>query len=187
MVSSAGTVFAKDKILARLKFDAHNNAEKTAGVWVDGQYVGYVKELKSDHKLLLLPGKHHITVRQAWYQDFERDVMLDPNKTYTLSLALVKDGPVHVPANPAELRIYAYPVRAAVFVDGQFAGYVEQFNGVAQALLVSPGEHNIRIALPGYQPWDSTMTFSAGQRLKITTRLMKGSITQAGDLVSQNH
>jgi hypothetical protein len=40
-------------------------------VWVDGQYVGYLNELKGSNKLLLLPGKHIITVRQNGYHDFD--------------------------------------------------------------------------------------------------------------------
>ena len=34
---------AEDRVQSELKFVAHNKAEKTAGVWVDGQYVGFVK------------------------------------------------------------------------------------------------------------------------------------------------
>lgn len=49
---------AENRLLAEVRFVAHNRAEKTAGVWVDGQYVGYTKELNGDKKMLLLPGKH---------------------------------------------------------------------------------------------------------------------------------
>ena len=47
---------AENSVLAELRFLAHSNAEKTAGVWVDGHYVGYVKELTGERKMLLLPG-----------------------------------------------------------------------------------------------------------------------------------
>jgi hypothetical protein len=46
---------AENKLLAEVQFVAHNSAEKTAGVWVDGQYIGYVKELNGDKKIMLLP------------------------------------------------------------------------------------------------------------------------------------
>jgi hypothetical protein len=64
-----GAMSAEDRVQSELKFVAHNKAEKTAGVWVDGQYVGFVKELTGDKKIVLLPGKHDILVRQgkpAW-------------------------------------------------------------------------------------------------------------------------
>jgi hypothetical protein len=41
-----GVVCAEDRVQAELRFAAHNKDEKTAGVWVDGQYVGFVKNLK---------------------------------------------------------------------------------------------------------------------------------------------
>ena len=50
-----------------MKFVGRNDAEKTAGVWVDGQYVGAVKDLNGSKKITLLPGKHDILIRQAWY------------------------------------------------------------------------------------------------------------------------
>jgi hypothetical protein len=40
-----------------------SKVEKTSGVWVDGQYLGYLKELKGSTKILLLPGEHEIVVR----------------------------------------------------------------------------------------------------------------------------
>jgi hypothetical protein len=64
-----GVVGAEDRVQAELRFVAHNKDEKTAGVWVDGQYVGYVKELAGDKKLVLLPGKHEVIVRQAWFDE----------------------------------------------------------------------------------------------------------------------
>ena len=39
---------AENKVLAELRFFPSHRADKTAGVWVDGQYMGYVKELKGD-------------------------------------------------------------------------------------------------------------------------------------------
>src|SRR5207253_3155262 len=71
LLTAGASVWASDnQVLAELRFMAHNGAEKKAGVWVDGQYVGFVKELNGGKKMLLLPGKHEIVVRQAWYQDY---------------------------------------------------------------------------------------------------------------------
>jgi len=38
-----GVVCAEDRVQSELQFAAHTKDEKTAGVWVDGQYVGFVK------------------------------------------------------------------------------------------------------------------------------------------------
>ena len=42
----AVTMHAADSsVLSEVRFAARSNAEKNAGVWIDGQYLGYVKEL----------------------------------------------------------------------------------------------------------------------------------------------
>src|ERR1700758_5884605 len=83
---AACLLYAENRVLAEVRFVAHNSAEKTAGVWVDGQYVGYVKELNGDRKMLLLPGKHEIVVRQAWYQDYVEQALLEPGEIHTIKL-----------------------------------------------------------------------------------------------------
>src|ERR1700758_5370067 len=91
-VSSVGSLCAENRVLAEVRFVARNKAEKNAGVWVDGQYVGYVKELNGDKKMLLLAGRHEIVVRQAWYQDDIQQVLLEPGHVYEIKLGLTR-GP----------------------------------------------------------------------------------------------
>jgi len=38
-----------------VRFTADDQDERDAGVWIDGKYAGYVKELKGDRKVLLPP------------------------------------------------------------------------------------------------------------------------------------
>jgi hypothetical protein len=177
---------AENGVLAELRFVAHGTAEKTAGVWVDGQYVGYVKELNGDKKMLLLPGKHEIVVRQPWWKDYVEQAVLEPGEVHVIKLSLAKDGRAPSKSATAELKISATPVRAAVFVDDQFAGHVDEFDGVGKAMLLTPGQHHVRIALPGYLPFETVVDLRPHQKLKIQTALVKGSITEAGSLVSQD-
>lgn len=179
-----GLLAEQNEILARIKFDGASGDEKTAGVWVDGQYVGFVKELKHEKKLLLMPGRHEIVVKQAWYTEHRQEVMLNPGVTYTITLNMHKD-PVQAPQDAAQLKIAAYPVRAAVFIDDQFTGHVNEFDGPGQGILLTPGEHKVRIALPGYQPFETTINLAPRQKMKVETRLMTGSISEAGALVSR--
>src|ERR1700757_2028394 len=86
-----GSPRAENRVLAELRFVAHNKAEKNAGVWVDGQYVGFVKELNGDRKMLLLAGRHEIVVRQAWYQDDFQQVLLEPGHVSEINLALTRN------------------------------------------------------------------------------------------------
>ncbi len=185
VVGLSGVSQARNKLLSQIRLDAHDGSEKKAGVWVDGQYWGYVKELKGRKKILLTPGRHSIVVKQAWYQDFVREVMLDPGKVYTIDLRMEKLGRPHAPKDAAQLQIYAWPERAAVFVDGQFAGHVDEFNGVVEGLLLTPGRHDVRVELIGYQPFATVVDLKPYQKLKIETRLMKGNYSEAGALVNQ--
>lgn len=185
-LASASLLAAENKLLAEVQFVPHNSAEKTAGVWVDGQYVGYVKELNGDKKVLLLPGKHEILVRQPWYKDYVEKAVLEPGEVHTIDLSLVKDNRTPSKDATGELKISANPVRAAVFVDGQFAGHADEFKGHGNAMLLTPGEHHVRIALPGYLPFETTLELRPYQKLKIETELVKGSVVEAGAFVSKN-
>ena len=186
LVSVACLLHAQHGVLAELRFVPHNGADKTGGVWVDGQYMGYVKELKGNKKLLLPPGKHEIVVRQAWYKDYAMEVTLEPGAVHSIPISLEKDTRASPPTETGELKISAIPSRAAVFVDDQFAGHVDEFNGAGQAMLLTPGEHHVRIALPGYLPFETVVNLRVKQKLKIETTLVKGSITESGSLVHKN-
>ena len=69
------TICAENQVMGEIQFEGKSHVEKTSGVWIDGQYVGYLKELKGSKKVLLLPGEHTITVRQDGYQDFTQRVV----------------------------------------------------------------------------------------------------------------
>src|SRR5438477_6409385 len=113
-VTGSGLVQAENRVLAEVRFVAHNRAEKTAGVWVDGQYVGYTKELNGDKKMLLLPGKHEIIVRQPWYKDYVEQAVLEPGEVHIINLSLVKDARTPAKNATGELKILSSPTRAAV-------------------------------------------------------------------------
>ncbi len=185
VLAMVGLACAEDRVQSELKFIPHNKAEKTAGVWVDGQYVGFVKELTGDKKIVLLPGNHEIMVRQAWYKDQVEQVVLEPGKATIINVALVRDEHPNTREATGELKISATPTRAAVFVDNQFAGHVDEFNGAGKAMLLTPGRHSVRVALPGYLPFETVVDLRPHQKLKLQTDLVKGSITEAGSLVNQ--
>jgi hypothetical protein len=185
IMALVGMVHAEDRVQSELRFVGHNKAEKTAGVWVDGQYVGFVKELSGDKKIVLLPGKHDVLVRQAWYKDYAEEVILEPGRASVVNVSLVRDAHPTAREATGELKISATPTRAAVFVDNQFAGHVDEFDGVGKAMLLTPGRHSVRVALPGYLPFETVVDLRPHQKLKLKTDLVKGSITEAGSLVNQ--
>jgi hypothetical protein len=62
----------------------------------------------------------------------------------------------------AQVRLMVTPKEAAVYVDGYYAGIVDDFDGVLQSLPLPPGGHEITIYLEGHQ--------TAHQRLFLSPR-----------------
>jgi hypothetical protein len=166
-----------NEILGEVRFMPENGPAKTAGVWVDGKYVGYLNELKGSKKLLLLPGDHEISVREAGYRSVDEKITVEPNAVQTLRVMLAKDPRAQMPTVSGEVRLSIDPDRAAVFVDDQFAGHAHEFGGGSRAMLLSPGKHHIRITLPGYQSFDTEIDVRANQKYDIKTQLPKGHDT----------
>jgi hypothetical protein len=163
-----------NEILGEVRFQPENGPAKTAGVWVDGRYVGYLSELKGTKKLLLLPGDHEISVREAGYRSVDEKITVEPNSVHTLRVILAKDPRAQMPTVSGEVRLSIEPDRAAVFVDDQFAGHAHEFGGAGRAMLLSPGKHHIKITLPGYQSFDTEIDVRANQKYDIKTQLPKG-------------
>ena len=182
----AGSVSAQSNdVLGEVQFEGKTNVEKTSGVWVDGQYVGYINELKLSKKVLLLPGDHTISVRQNGYQDFSQTIVVQPGKTQIIRVAMNKaaTGPMPPDAELATVKINVNPSRAAVFVDNRFVGHVGEFGGLGRAMQVVPGTHHIRIALPGYATFQTDINPLPRQKVEVKTDLVKSETPLAEPLL----
>jgi hypothetical protein len=164
---------AKNDVLGEVELIGATKVEKTSGVWVDGQYLGYLNELKGSKKILLLPGRHEIVVRQAGYQDFAQQVVTEPGTKQVIQVTMQKDPRVQLPTVTAAVKLSVSPNRAAVFVDGAFVGHVDEFDGPGQAMLIAPGKHKITISLPGYQNFETEVTLVPEQQFQLKTDLQK--------------
>jgi hypothetical protein len=164
---------AENQVMGEIQFEGKSKVEKSSGVWVDGQYVGYLKELKGSKKVMLLPGEHTISVRQNGYQDFTQAVMIRPGEKQVVQVAMVKAATGPMPAVWSEVKITVNPSRAAVFLDGRFVGHVGEFQGVGHALLVVPGDHKIKIALTGFRTFETEINPAPNQKVEVKTDLLK--------------
>ena len=161
------------QILGEIELAGASKVERTSGVWIDGQYVGYMKELKGSKKILLLPGEHEISVRQDGYKDFTEKIAVRPAVKQIISVRMMKDPRFTTPLVVSEIKLDVNPARAAVFVDGLFVGHVAEFNGGARGILVAPGHRKIRVSLPGYQAFSTEVDLAAHQTFQIKTDLLK--------------
>lgn len=182
LIALSVPLFANNGVLGEVELRGATSVEKTSGVWVDGQYVGYLRELKKSKKLLLLPGVHDITVRQGGYLDFDRKVTVRGGQKQVIDVKLEKDPRIQMPKITAELKLDVLPKRAAVFVDGVFVGHVSEFNGLGRALLVTPGKRRVTISLPGYQTFETDIDLAANQKSTIKTTLAKGGPAEGPSL-----
>jgi len=178
----AGALYAQNtnQVMGQVNFEGKTKIDKSSGVWVDGQYVGYVKELKGNKKVLLVPGKHEIAVRQAGYKDFTQEVIVEPKGTSTVFVRMERDPNAGYPSVTGEVKLEVTPDRAAVFVDDKFAGYVHEFGGVKRAMLIAPGKHHIKIELPGYRSFETDIVVEANQKVTVKTELATASVTAQG-------
>jgi PEGA domain-containing protein len=177
---------AQNEIMGEVHFTGASSVERGSGVWVDGQYLGYLKELKGKKKVLLLPGKHQIAVRQSGYDDFIQEIVVEPGQTQIVEVTMKETPRAIVPDVTATLKLKVQPTRAAVFLDDRFVGHAGEFGGAFRSMLISPGKHRIKIELPGYQTFETEVNLLAGQKTEVKTELVKGSIQQAGPLIKQS-
>jgi hypothetical protein len=176
---------AQDHIMGQIQFIPANNAVKTSGVWIDGQYVGYVGELSGRHRLRLLPGVHEVVVRQAGYADFNKKAVIEPGLILDINVNPDKDSRFVYPETKSSslVTLNVQPARAAVFLDDNFVGHVDEYDGFERGMLVVPGKHRIKIALPGFKTMETEVELLPHQKFTVKTTLMPGSIDDADPLI----
>jgi hypothetical protein len=185
-LSPASARAQQNEVMGEVKFSGATKVERDSGVWIDGQYLGYLKELKGNKKIMLLPGDHEISVRQGGYKDFTKKLIVEPGQVQSFGVRMEKDPGAQYPnAGAATVKLNVVPERAAIFVDEGYAGHASDFGGAFHSMLVSPGKHRIKIELPGYRTFETEINPLPGQKTEIKTELLKGSIEQAGALVRQ--
>jgi hypothetical protein len=169
--------------MGQVQFSGATKIERDSGVWVDDQYVGYLKELKGKKKIMLLPGKHEIAVRQSGYDDFTREIVVEPGQTQMVDVAMKLSPHAVAPDVTSTLKLKVWPDRAAVFLDDRFVGHAGEFGGAFRSMQISPGKHRIKVELPGYRTFETEINLLAGQKSELKTDLVKGSIEQADALI----
>jgi len=135
---------------------------------------------------LLLPGEHDIAVRQTGYFELTEKIVAEPAKKTIMTVHLEKNPQAQFSAVTGEIKLEVTPERAAVFVDGHFAGTVNQFRGAGRAMLIAPGNHHIKIDLVGYQPFETDVTLLAKQKITVKTVLAPGTVQQADPAVKHD-
>jgi PEGA domain len=97
--------------------------------------------------------------------------------------------PIYAPyrylAPESDLRFNVKPKEAEVYVDGYFAGKVEDFNGAFQRLHIAPGQHDIVVFMAGFRSLKQKLYLSPNSTRKIEGTLEKLSPGEAAEAAPQ--
>jgi hypothetical protein len=173
---------AANPIFGEVQVKAGSRVERNAGVWVDGQYMGHVKQLRGKSRLYLIPGEHELVFKLVGYEDVHQSIVVEPGRSSDYRLTMQQKSHLNFPTDEqtAKLILSVAPDEAAVFVNDQYAGHVARFNS-AKGMRLREGTYRVKITLPGYRPFETEMTLRANQSYRIKTDLSKGSIAEQGD------
>jgi hypothetical protein len=80
------------------------------------------------------------------------------------------------------VRVLVDPSEARVYVDGYYAGTVDDFDGLFQRLHVSPGRHEITLKLEGYKTHRVKIYVAPDSTVKIEYDMEKGQGESSEDL-----
>ena len=175
----------QNQVMGELEFEGKTKLERDAGVWVDGNYVGYLEELKGNKKVSLLPGQHEVIVRQSGYLDDVQKIVVQPGEQRLVVVSLKLAPTATVPNITATLKLNIKPNRAAVFLDEKYVGHSGEFGGTFRSMKISPGKHKVRVELPGYRTFMTEVDLLANQETEVKTELVPGSIEQNTPIIKK--
>ena len=137
-----------------------------AQVLVDGQPRGATPVAIRGLEL----GAHAITISAPGYPAWERRITLTADRpAQSFDVVLADEGPAGPPVVsrvPGALQVESRPAGAQVWMDGALLG--------TTPLLVSEvgiGSHAVRIELPGYRSWSTSVHVNHGERTRVAASL----------------
>jgi len=185
LISGTTVAKAQNQVMGELEFDGKTKVERDSGVWIDGNYVGYLKELKGNKKVMLLPGAHEVIVRQSGYRDDVQKIVVEPGQKRLVLVTLQLAPTATVPDITSTLKLDIKPNRAAVFLDERYVGHAGEFGGKFRSMKIAPGKHRIRVELPGYRTFVTEVDLLPNQETQVKTELVAGSIEQNTPIIKK--
>jgi hypothetical protein len=182
----ASGAWAAGSLQGEIELEAASRLERDAGLWLDGQYVGFVKDIEGRDRLALVPGTHDLLFKLIGYEDVLATIVVEPGTRKKYRVTMRERANVTYPdrESTAQLRVSVKPGEAAIFINDSYVGHVDRFGGRA-GMRLSPGTYRVTIALPGYRPFNTELTVRAGQTYEIKTDLPKGELgDQADELIA---
>lgn len=124
-----------------------------AGLFVDGKYIGPAGRFTVPEKYEVAPGEHQILLTDPRYEDYTTQVTVQPKKTTKIHYKLKKKEPPKGPfgrlrlggGEPESFISVAYGDTGPVFINGKFAGFVDELNNAGGGMLLPPGTYEVKV------------------------------------------
>lgn len=131
--------FAADA--GRLKMEVNPGR---AGVFVDGKYLGPAANFKVGQTYELPAGEHELKLVDPRYQPIEKKITITAGEKTVVKEAMTA---LPTPKPPfGYLRTENEDHFAAVYINDQFMGHVDEFSNPGQKLALNPGTYEVKIA-----------------------------------------
>jgi hypothetical protein len=112
------------------------------------------------------PPRHAVVVRgQVFIGGYFYDPFFGPYPWWHRTAYPYRYFPVY--DSRAEVRVQVTPREAAIYVDGFYAGIVDDFDGIFQGLPLPPGGHEFVLYLEGYRTTRYDLYLRPGSTLKL--------------------
>jgi hypothetical protein len=175
----SGAYARQSQATGEVRFSLNSEDERDAGVWIDGKYAGYIRDLTGKKKLMLPAGDHEISIRHDGYQDLTKTVTVVAGQMQMINVSLVANPSAIYPgADRAELRLDIRPKNAAVYVDNLYVGHGGDFGGRFHSLYVSPAKHQLKVTAGGYRTYEMEINPPANQKSEMKIALEAGADPQ---------
>ncbi|GEM_PF-1495460 len=114
-------------------------------------------------------GNHKITISLDGYEEYTRNIVVEPAIPLTIAAVLTPSLPKPTPLSPpnGSIGITTIPSGAEVFIDGRQSGITPV---VFPEVL--PGNHQVTLSLKGYDTWDHVVSVGSGQTAAINAVLV---------------
>jgi len=132
-----------------------------AGVFIDGKYVGPAANFKVAQTYHVEPGEHEVRLVDPRYQEIVKKVTITAGKE-TVVKETMTARPVAKPPF-GKLRVENADHFAAVYVNNQFMGHVDEFSNFAQFLLLNPGTYEVKVVPVNGPPVTKSVTIEVNK------------------------
>jgi hypothetical protein len=105
---------------------------------------------------------------------------LGTGQKHVIQVAMQKNPAAQYPEATAQIKMSVSPNRAAVFLDDQFVGHVDEFDGPGQHFSSHLASIASRSRSRVTASFETELNLLAEQKFELKTDLFKGSILQAG-------